>query len=67
MADERETLMSQLDRESVFAAEHDVPIPYLRRIRDYYMALGYGTPYQWAHYAEVPFQPLKKPLSKTRV
>jgi D-proline reductase (dithiol) PrdB len=50
-----------------FAAAHDVPIPYLARIRSYYQALGYGAPYEWAHYAEVPFHPLPKPLSKCRV
>lgn len=42
-------------------------IPYLQRIRDYYQALGYGAPYEWAHYSEVPFQPLAKPLSRSRV
>jgi D-proline reductase (dithiol) PrdB len=50
-----------------FAATHDVPIPYLQRIRDYYEALGYGTPYEWAHYAEVPFLSLNTPLSKCRI
>lgn len=45
----------------------DEPIPYLQRLREYYMALGYGEPYAWAHYAEVPFQPLRKPLSQSRV
>lgn len=50
-----------------FAAEHDVPIPYLQRIGSYYQALGYGKPYRWAQYAEVPFTPLKKPLSQCRV
>jgi D-proline reductase (dithiol) PrdB len=50
-----------------FASAHDAPIPYLRRVRDYYQALGYGAPYEWAHYADVPFQPLRKPLSKSRV
>ena len=43
------------------------PIPYLQRTRDYYRALGYGEPYQWAHYADVPFQALKKPLAQCRV
>ncbi|MCY7317351.1 MAG: reductase [Ramlibacter sp.] len=43
------------------------PIPYLERIRSYYQALGYGAPYEWAHYAGVPFQPLAKPLSRSRV
>jgi hypothetical protein len=49
------------------AAAHDAPIPYLRRIRDYYQALGYGAPYEWAHYAEVLFQALDKPLAACRV
>jgi hypothetical protein len=50
-----------------FAAAHDVAIPYLQRIREYYQALGYGAPYVWAHYAEVPFHPLRKPLSQCRI
>jgi D-proline reductase (dithiol) PrdB len=47
-----------------FAPEEDAPIPYMQRIRDYYLALGYPTPYRWAHYAEAPFQPLEKPLAQ---
>src|SRR2546430_9087429 len=50
-----------------FAAVHDVPIPYLTRIREYYQALGYGAPYEWAHYVDVPFQPLRKPLAEANV
>jgi hypothetical protein len=50
-----------------FAATHDVPIPYLQRIREYYQALGYGAPYEWAHYAEVPFHPLNTALSQCRI
>ncbi|HEY7688366.1 MAG TPA: hypothetical protein VH835_06720 [Dongiaceae bacterium] len=50
-----------------FAPADDAPIPYLPRIREYYMALGYGAPYEWAHYADVPFSPLTKPLSECRV
>ena len=50
-----------------FAAPHDAPIPYLQRIRDYYVALGYGAPYEWAHYAQVPFHRLAKPLAQARV
>ena len=50
-----------------FAPAHDVPIPYLQRVREYYQALGYGAPYEWAHYVEVPFHPLPAPLSKCRV
>ncbi len=50
-----------------FAAPHDAPIPYLQRIREYYVGLGYGAPYQWAHYAQVPFHRLGKPLAGARV
>ena len=25
-------------------------VPYMQRLRDYYLALGYGNPYQWASY-----------------
>lgn len=50
-----------------FAPDHDDPIPYRKRIRDYYVALGYGAPYRWAHYADVPFTPMTKPLSKARI
>jgi hypothetical protein len=59
--------MSEDGRELGFAVPDDAPIPYLRRIRSYYQALGYGAPYRWAHYAQVPFQPLAKPLSQCRV
>lgn len=50
-----------------FAVEHDVPIPYIRRISTYYQTLGYGKPYRWAQYTDVPFTPLRKPLSESRV
>jgi hypothetical protein len=49
------------------AADHDVPIPYRERIATYYRTLGYGAPYRWAHYAEVPFAPLGKPLRESRI
>ncbi len=45
----------------------DDPLPYLPRIRAYYQALGYGAPYEWAHFTEVPFQPLTKPLATCRI
>jgi len=50
-----------------FAVEHDLPIPYLRRISTYYQALGYGKPYRWAQYADVAFTPLRKKLADSRV
>src|SRR6266508_5846458 len=50
-----------------FAPEHDRPIAYIQRTRDWYLALGYGNPYVWAHYTDVPFHPLKQPLACSRV
>jgi D-proline reductase (dithiol) PrdB len=52
---------------ALFAVEDDVPIPYMQRTRDYYVALGYGNPYRWAHFVDVPFTPLGTPLSRARV
>lgn len=45
----------------------DVPVPYMQRTRDWYLALGYNNPYRYSHYASVPFTPLKKPLSQCTV
>lgn len=56
---------SERTRDFGFAATHNVPIPYLQRTRAYYEALGYA-PYEWAHYSEVPFHRLAKPLSECR-
>jgi D-proline reductase (dithiol) PrdB len=47
--------------------DDDVPIPYRERISTYYQTLGYGAPYRWAHYGEVPFAPLRKPLAESRI
>ena len=55
------------DEEFGFAPDYDSPVPYMQRTRDYYAAIGYTTPYRWAHYTEAPFQPLTKPLSQSRV
>src|SRR5438477_8687899 len=60
-------MMSESEDGFGFAPEHDQPVPYLQRIRDYYQTLGYGTPYRWAHYAEAPFTPLTKPLRECRI
>ena len=49
-----------------FAPEHDVPIQYIQRTRDYYLALGFGA-YRWAHFNDVPFTRLNMPLVKARV
>jgi len=50
-----------------FADDHEAPLVYLKRITDYYLELGYDNPYRWAHYRDVPFQKLEKPLSAARV
>jgi D-proline reductase (dithiol) PrdB len=42
----------------------DAPIAYIERTRDWYLALGYGNPYRYAHFDDVPFQPLEKPLAE---
>ena len=55
------------DEQFGFAPDYDAPVPYMQRTRDYYTAIGYTTPYRWAHYADAPFQPLKKPLAQSRV
>ncbi len=43
------------------------PINYMARTRAWYLALGYENPYVWAHHEDVPFTPLGRPLSRTRV
>ena len=55
------------DEEFGFAPDYDAPIPYMHRIRTYYLTLGYGTPYRWAHYRDVPFTPMTKPLSDASI
>jgi hypothetical protein len=55
-------MSAPLDDQLGFAPDYDSPVPYMQRTRDYYAAIGYTTPYRWAHYIDAPFQPLKKPL-----
>jgi len=50
-----------------FAPDYDSAIPYMQRTRDYYRAIGYTTPYRWAHHTEAPFTKLTKPLSQSRI
>lgn len=50
-----------------FAPLDDVPIAYMKRTRDWYLALGYDNPYRWAHYHDVPFAPLAAPLTRATV
>jgi hypothetical protein len=46
---------------------HDQPLKYIPRIRDYYLALGYAKPYQWAHYEDVPLTKLNVPLADATI
>jgi D-proline reductase (dithiol) PrdB len=64
-ASPRSTRLAEISDSLTFAAKDDVAIPYMQRTRDWYLALGYGNPYTWAHYLDVPFQPLRKPLSES--
>ena len=42
-------------------------VQYMKRIREYYLGQGYEKPYEWAHFEDVPFAPLTKPLSESTV
>ena len=45
----------------------DAPVRYIERTRSYYQALGYGAPYEWAQFADVPLRRLPRPLAECRV
>jgi D-proline reductase (dithiol) PrdB len=47
--------------------DEDAPVPYIRRTHDWYNALGYGNPYRYAHFGQVPFARLAQPLARSRV
>ena len=42
-------------------------VRYIDRTRDYYQGEGYAAPYRWAHFDEVPFTRLTRPLAECRV
>jgi len=50
-----------------FGSNEMEPVRYIDRTRDYYLSQGYEKPYVWAHFDEVPFTPLKKPLADCRI
>ena len=52
---------------SEFDPSHRIFVSYIDKSREYYLARGYGNPYRWAHYDDVPFALLPKPLNKSRV
>jgi glycine/betaine/sarcosine/D-proline reductase family selenoprotein B len=60
-------MTDDIDAAFGFAPDYDAPIPYMQRTRDYYRAIGYTTPYRWAHYVDAPFQPLRKQLAQSRI
>ena len=51
--------------ELIFSPELDQPVRYIERTRNYYLGLGYETPYVWAHYSDVPFTSLCKLLNES--
>lgn len=55
------------DLAPVFAPDWDQPIRYIERTHRWYQTLGYGEPYRYAHYLDVPFAPLTGPLSQLRL
>lgn len=48
-------------------AELDLPIRYIDRSRNYYLALGYNNPYRWARNQDVPFTAMAKPAGQGRI
>jgi hypothetical protein len=42
-------------------------VSYIDRTREFYAAQGYTKAYAWAHYDDIPFAALRKPLSQSRV
>lgn len=54
-------------RERQSGRTHRTYIDYIDRTREYYLMAGYGNPYAWASFDEVPFAHLPKPLAACRV
>ncbi len=46
---------------------HRTFMSYIDKSREYYLARGYANPYRWACFADVPFTPLRRPLSQSVV
>jgi len=58
---------TEQDEQLGFAPEWDQPIRYIDRTRAWYDALGYGNPYRYAQYRDVPFHALPGPLARSRL
>ena len=41
------------------------PIGYMERTRRYYEAQGFEKAYAWAHFDDIPFTPLRRPVSES--
>ena len=67
MTESTKLSQTQIDQLLGFVSDTDQPIRYMQRTRDWYLGLGYGNPYRWAHYNHAPFTALKKPLKDTCV
>lgn len=50
-----------------FLAADDIPIPYMKRLQEWKLAIGNSQEYIWAHFADVPFSRLTKPLQRCTV
>lgn len=46
---------------------HAKYVSYIERTRAFYLAEGFGNPYEWATHEDTPFTPLAKPLAQSRV
>ena len=46
---------------------HRTFVSYIDKSRDRYISLGYGNPYRWAYFDDVPFSRLAKPLADATV
>ncbi len=46
---------------------HRTFVSYIDKSREYYLARGYGNPYRWTCFADVPFTALRRPLSQSVV
>lgn len=42
-------------------------VRYIDKTREYYAGEGYAKPYQWAHFDDIPFTGLGRPLGECRV
>jgi len=42
-------------------------VRYIDKTREYYQSEGYAAPYRWAHFDDVPFTRLARPLAECRV